>query len=345
MDKAIIPTDTTVRDLASLLEDHRVLFVQRDGLLAGSVTNGDFRRGISAGVSLGDSVVRLMNRSPVALHERDSYKTRLEAVRRLPPGLRYLPVLNERDEIVQIVSDKALMTLPNTAVLMAGGLGSRLSALTAATPKPMLSIGGKPILQLILEQFRRAGVSQFIISLNYKAGAIKEYFQDGSQFEVQIAYIEETERMGTAGCLGLLNEEPRKPFFVMNGDILTDLDPHDLLQHHQTAGAAATVCLHQYQIAVPYGVVQAEDGQIAAIEEKPKATYSINAGIYVLDPKCLALVPHGQFFDMTSLLQRILSAGLFLGAYPLPGFWIDIGNMEDFQRANHEYQNPLGDRL
>jgi len=342
MNKPIISTDTTVRDLADLLENYRVLFVQSEGVLAGTVTNGDFRRGIASGVSLTDSVVRLMNRSPQALRQDDSYKTRLEKVRRLPQGLRYLAVLNDRGEILEIVSDKALMSLPNTAILMAGGLGSRLNTLTARTPKPMLNIGGKPILQLILEQFRRAGVSRFIISLNYKAEVIKDYFQDGAQFDVQIRYLEETERMGTAGCLSLLDEPPTQPFFVMNGDILTDLDPHELLQHHQSVGAAATVCLHRYQTALPYGVVSIDQGRMKAVEEKPKTTYDINAGIYVLNAQCLSLIPRGQLFDMTSLLDRLLAENQVVGAYPLPGFWIDVGNLEDLQRANHEYQTAFG---
>jgi dTDP-glucose pyrophosphorylase/CBS domain-containing protein len=341
INKAIIPVTKTVRDLASLLEDHRVLFVQENGVLVGSVTNGDFRRGIASGIPLGESVTRLMNRSPLAVREEDGYKVRLEKVSRLPAGLRYLPVLKNNGEIVRIVSDKCLMTLPNIAVLMAGGLGSRLKALTASTPKPMLKIAGKPILQLILEQLHLAGVSRFVISVNFKAEVIKEYFQDGSSFDVQISYVEETERLGTAGCLSLLAPSPNESFFVMNGDILTDLDPHELLERHRAVGAAATVCLHQYQMSVPYGVLQAADGRIQAIEEKPKASYNINAGIYVMDPQCLTLVPAGQMFDMTSLVERILAKGLPVGAYPLPGFWIDVGNVEDFQRANDEYHDGV----
>jgi dTDP-glucose pyrophosphorylase len=338
----IVSAAVTVRELANLLESRPVLFVQQDGVLVGSVTNGDFRRGIAAGASLEDSIVRLMNRSPLTVREHDDYRTRLERVKRLPAGFRYLPVLNDRGEVLELVSDKALATLPNMAVIMAGGLGSRLRSLTQSMPKPMLRVGDKPVLQLIIEQFRRAGVSRFVLSVNYRAEVIKEYFKDGSDFEVAIEYLQETERLGTAGCLSLLPQVPTEPVFVMNGDVLTDLDPHDLLRHHRETGAAVTVCLHEHQFAIPYGVIRARDGRVQAIEEKPNVAYSISAGIYVLNPDCAALVPTGQYFDMPALLELVLKRGRALGAYQLRGSWIDIGDVEDFQRANHEYRDPLG---
>jgi hypothetical protein len=176
MKSTTIPAQLKIRELANLLENYSVVFVERDGMLVGSVTNGHFRRGIAGGASLDDSVERLMNPSPMSVHEGDDYRTRLEKVKRLPVGLRYLPVLNDRREILRIVSDKALTTLPNCAVIMAGGLGSRLKTLTENTPKPMLKVGDKPVLQLIIEQFRRAGVSRFLLSVNYRAELIKEYF-------------------------------------------------------------------------------------------------------------------------------------------------------------------------
>lgn len=345
MNSSVISTDLRVRDLANMLENYSVLFVQRGGILMGSVTNGDFRRGIASGASLDDPVDRLMNPSPLAIHEEDDYKTRLERVRRLPQGLRYLPVVNDRGEILQVVSDKALMVLPNVALIMAGGLGSRLKSLTASIPKPMLKIGDKPILQLIVEQLRRAGISCFLISVNYQAEIIKDYFKDGSEFEVQIEYLHETERLGTAGCLSLLKDVPDSPMLVMNGDVLTDINPHELLQYHQMTRAAATVCLHDYEFTIPYGVIRTEDDRVQSIDEKPRSTCRINAGIYAINPECMAMVPQGEYLDMTSLLERMLKRGLIVAAYPLRGYWIDIGNVEDFHRANHEYRDSLRNQL
>ncbi len=341
MKSSVVSADLKVRDLANLLENYHVLFVQREGVLVGSVTNGDFRRGIAAGASLEDNITQIMNRSPLTVRERDDYKTRLEHIKRLPQGLRYLPVLDDAGQILRIISDKALMTLPNLAVIMAGGLGSRLKSLTSTVPKPMLRIGDKPILQLILEQFRRAGISRFIVSVNYRAEVIKDYFGDGGEFDVGIEYIQETERMGTAGCLSLLDRLPEDPFLVINGDILTDVDPHELLQQHRATGTIATVCLHEYRMNVPYGVIRTQAHQVLAIEEKPSAVYRINAGIYALNPECIAWVPPKQHFDMPALLDAVLRRGLTVGAYPLTGYWVDIGNPEDFQRANHEYRDPL----
>lgn len=337
MSSSIIEVDTVVRDLALRLERHPILFVRSSGRLVGSITNGDFRRAIARGATLEDKAGAVMNTSPVTVRATDGYQRRLEKVQALPKGLRYLPVLDEASNILEVVSDRALMRIPNVAVIMAGGLGSRLKGLTANTPKPMLRVGDKPILQLIIEQFRRAGISRFIISVNFKAEIITEHFGDGSRYDVDISYLHETERMGTAGCLSLLQAVPEHPFFVMNGDVLTDIDPHEVLEGHTRSGASSTVCSYRYRIPVPYGVIDDEDGRVVRIREKPEAGFNINAGIYVLDPECVGLVPPKQFFDMTSLLERLLSTGRPVRAFALPGFWIDIGNVDDFQRANNEY--------
>ncbi len=342
MSSSIIEVHTTVRDLALQLERHAILFVQSSGRLVGSVTNGDFRRAIARGTSLEDKVDAVMNRAPVAVGANDGYLKRLEKVQTLPKGFRYLPVLDASSNILEIVSDRALMRIPNVAVVMAGGLGSRLKELTANIPKPMLRVGEKPILQLIVEQFRRAGISRFIISVNFKAEVITQYFGDGSRFDVEISYIHETERMGTAGCLSLLPSMPEQPFFLMNGDVLTDINPHDVLEKHNRSGASSTVCSYRYRFPVPYGVIDQEEGRVLRIREKPEAAFNINAGIYVLNPECIDLVPAKQFFDMPSLLENLISSGKPVASFGLPGFWIDIGNIDDFQRANKEY--PENDR-
>ena len=294
MTSRVISFATTVRELAILLESSQVLFVQRNNVLLGSVTNGDFRRGISAGVGLEESVEAIMNRSPVLVRETDDYNTRLCAISRLPKGLRFLPVLNANGEILEIVSDKALHRLPNRVVILAGGLGSRLKGLTEATPKPMLKVGDRPILQMIIEQFRRAGISHFYISVRYKAEAIKRYFRDGADFEVNIQYLDETEPLGTAGCLSLLSEPFKEPFFVMNSDVLTDVNFYELMEHHISSECAATVCLHTHQVSIPYGVAQIELGRLLRIIEKPTERFAVNAGIYVLSPQCLGLIAPGK---------------------------------------------------
>lgn len=337
MSSAIIEVDTAVRDLALQLERHPILFVRSSGRLVGSITNGDFRRAIARGTSLEDKADAVMNKSPVTVQSTDGYLQRLEKVQTLPKGLRYLPVVDASSNLLEVVSDRALMRIPNVAVIMAGGLGSRLKELTANTPKPMLRVGEKPILQLIVEKFRRAGISRFFISVNFKAEVIINHFGDGSRFDVDISYIHETERLGTAGCLSLLPSVPNEPFFVMNGDVLTDLNPHEVLERHTRSGASSTVCSYHYRFPVPYGIVDEVDGRVVKIREKPEAAFDINAGIYVLNPECVDFVPTKQFFDMPSLLDKLLSKGKPVGSFALPGYWIDIGNVDDFQRANREY--------
>ena len=342
MSSAIIEVDTAVRDLALQLERHPILFVRSSGRLVGSITNGDFRRAIARGISLEDKADAVMNKSPATVQSTDGYMRRLENVQTLPKGLRYLPVVDASSNLVEVVSDRALMRIPNVAVIMAGGLGSRLKELTANTPKPMLRVGEKPILQLIVEQFRRAGISRFFISVNFKAEVIINHFGDGSRFDVDISYIHETERLGTAGCLSLLPSVPKEPFFVMNGDVLTDINPHEVLEKHTRSGASSTVCSYRYRFPVPYGIIDEQEGRVVKIREKPEAAFDINAGIYVLNPDCVDLVPAKQFFDMPSLLDKLLSTGEPVAAFALPGFWIDIGNVDDFQRANKEY--PANDK-
>jgi dTDP-glucose pyrophosphorylase len=343
MSDSIIEVSAIVRDLALQLERHPILFVRSSGRLVGTITNGDFRRAIARGISLEAKADAVMNTSPVTVQSTDGYLQRLKKVQTLPKGLRYLPVLDASSNLLEVVSDRALMRIPNVAVIMAGGLGSRLKELTANTPKPMLRVGDKPILQLIIEQFRRAGISRFVLSVNFKAEVITNYFGDGSRFDVDISYVNETARLGTAGCLSLLQSVPDEPFFVMNGDVLTDINPHEALEKHTRTGASATVCSYAYRFPVPYGIIDDQDGRVVRIREKPEANFNINAGIYVLNPECVGLVPENQFFDMPSLLDKLLFAGKPVEAFALPGFWIDIGNIDDFQRANKEY--PAKDNL
>jgi dTDP-glucose pyrophosphorylase len=337
MKSSVIGLGTTVRELANMLEVCRVIFVQRHGLLVGSVTNGDFRRGIAAGASLDSSVERIMNPHPLAVRVEDGFKTRRDVIERLPEELRFLPVLNDKNQIVEIVSDKALIQLSNWAVLMAGGLGSRLKSLTSETPKPMLRIGEKPILLMIIEQLRRAGISRFVLSVGYKADVIENYFKDGGELDVEISYLREPERMGTAGCLSLLRAVPQEPFLVMNADVLADVDFHELLGQHSQSGCLATVCTWQHEYRIPYGVLQVVGGRVEGITEKPSLHHQIYAGICALAPQCVQFIPSHQAFEMPDLLQAIIRSGGTVATYPVKDFWIDIGSPEDFHRASHEF--------
>ena len=238
------------------------------------------------------------------------------------------------DELIKF-KDKS-----NQVVIMAGGRGMRLRPLTKNIPKPMLKVGNKPILQTIVEKFRESGYTNFVICVNYKSKIIKDHFGDGKKFGVKIDYIHEKTRMGTAGALSLFKKKPTEPFFVINGDLLTNLDFEKLLDFHQDHNSTATMCITEYNIESPYGEVKLDKENIISIEEKPKHRFFVNAGVYVLDPKCTNLIPK-KFFDMTSLFKKIIISKHKTISFPIGEFWLDIGRFNDFKKANLEYYSKF----
>jgi len=220
---------------------------------------------------------------------------------------------------------------------MAGGLGSRLRPLTEQTPKPMLMVGDKPILETLIKRFREQGFTRFVISLNYLGDQIRAHFGNGQDRGVEISYIEEKEPLGTAGALSMLPVKPKEPFLVMNGDILTLMNFESLLEFHHRNRSVATMCIREFGMEVPYGVVRLNKDNIVSIEEKPVQQFYVNAGIYVLNPETLDLVPKGTRVDMTSLFEKLVETGHPTLSYPIREYWMDIGKMEDYQRACTEY--------
>ncbi|MBF0127959.1 MAG: NTP transferase domain-containing protein, partial [Magnetococcales bacterium] len=219
----------------------------------------------------------------------------------------------------------------------AGGLGSRLAPLTDMIPKPLLKVGSKPILEVILESFIAYGFHRFFLSVNYRKEMIKEYFGDGSGWGVEIDYLEENGRLGTAGSLSLFKERPEKPFFVMNGDLLTRINFQHVLDFHLEHQSRATLCVRKVEQTVPYGVVRLDAHRLVTIEEKPVQEYFVNAGIYLLDPEVLSFIPGGQYFDMPTLFQNIIKRGETTAAFPFLDYWMDIGRMGDFRQACRDY--------
>jgi dTDP-glucose pyrophosphorylase len=312
------------------------LVVDDQQRLLGTVTDGDIRRGILRNVSLEDPVEKVMNTNPVVLKVSDSkskYKTFLQY------RLRQIPVVNEQNQVldIKLFGDFAAEEVDNWVVLMAGGLGTRLRPLTLTKPKPMLEIGGKPILETIIENFMEHGFSKFILSVNYKSEIIKHYFGDGSKLGVSIQYIDEHKRMGTAGSLSLLPEKPTKPFFVMNADLLTKVNFKQLLDFHYEHEAFATMCVRDYEFQVPYGVIKTHNQRLLSIEEKPVQRYFVNAGIYVLNPEVLEFIPSGAFFDMPQLFETIIQHGKEAAVFPIREYWMDIGHINDYEKANDDY--------
>ena len=316
------------------------LVVSADGRLVATVTDGDVRRGILRGVDLDGSVAQVMHTTPttVTLGAPDAETRQLIRARKL----HHVPVLDRDGRLVDLatVEDLFGVTPKDTrVVLMAGGLGKRLRPLTETVPKPMLPVGGKPLLEQIIGVFADQGFSRISISVNYRAEMVRDHFGDGSALGVDIDYVEEKQAMGTAGALSLLNERPDGPFIVMNGDLLVALQFSELLAYHGQKRAACTLVVRDYEYQVPYGVVRSDNGLMTGIEEKPVERFFVNGGIYVLSPDALDHLTPGEPLDMPDLLTRIVRAEGKVGVYPLRDYWRDIGRIDDLEAARSEFDS------
>ena len=319
------------------------LIVDNNKKLLGTVTDGDIRRGLLKGVSLEDQVSLVMHKNPFVAKMSESRDLILKKA--LEKKIYQIPIVDENGIVIGIEVIEELIKPKeknNKVILMVGGLGTRLRPLTEKVPKPLLKVGDKPILETIIENFKKYGFVNFILTINYKGEMIKDYFKDGSKFGVNIEYVEEKKRMGTAGSLSLLKERPKEPFFVMNGDLLTTLNYEHFLDYHISNNSIATMAVKEYEIQVPFGVVNLEDNRIVSIEEKPIHKFFVNAGIYVLSPECLDYIPKDEYFDMPSLFKKLIEDNKKTVSFPIREYWMDIGRLEEYERANREYWNYFG---
>jgi dTDP-glucose pyrophosphorylase/predicted transcriptional regulator len=340
----IQPTDPILTAIGTLNKTAAqiCLVVDANRRLLGTVTDGDIRRGILASVALDQQISRVMNQRPLltALPDTPAHALR-EKMRAL--CLRQAPILDVEGRVTGLVTledvvDLGIQRKANWVLVMAGGLGSRLHPLTKDVPKPLLKVGGRPILETILDTLVSQGFVRFFFSLNYRGEMIEEYFGDGSRWGVEITYLRETAPMGTAGPLGLLPETPRHPLVVVNGDLLTQTNFANLIDHHTGRGSSATMCVRKYEMEVPFGVVKLSDDDIRSIDEKPVHAFFVNAGIYVLEAATLRLVPQGEPLDMPELFRRAVEAGLHVRAFPIHEYWLDVGRPDDFERANQDFK-------
>jgi dTDP-glucose pyrophosphorylase len=341
-EQALVTPEMTLREALACIDrigSQMALVVDDRRRLLGTLSDGDARRGLLKGLSLADQVTAAMHRSPTVALSSETRHSILALMRQR--GLHQMPVVDSEGIVVgmEVVDD--FLNTPeraNWVVIMAGGLGKRLEQLTRDTPKPMLRVGTRPILETIMRSFADQGFRQFHIAVNYKAEQIEAHFGDGSELGVEIRYLREQERLGTAGALSLLPELPGQPLVVTNADLLTKEDFGVMVDRHVEAGAEATMAVRDYEMQVPFGVVRERDGRIEAIEEKPMQRFVVNAGMYVLSPEAVALVPRGRYYDMPTLFQQLVDAGRTTRCHPIAGYWLDIGRMGDYERANHDFE-------
>jgi dTDP-glucose pyrophosphorylase len=341
----IKPNDTIINTIRIIDQTagQIAIVVDEQLRLIGTVTDGDIRRGILSGISLDNDVSTIMNKHPSFVTTNDSHFKVVSIFQ--GKRLRQLPLVDSLMRVVDVYFVDQFLNLKqkdNLVVLMAGGLGTRLQPLTNEIPKPMLKVGTKPILETTLESFIEQGFHKFMFSINYKKEMIIDYFGDGSKWGVSIQYIHEEKRLGTAGALSLLPRKPEYPFIVMNGDILTKVNFSSLLEFHKETNACATMCVREFDYQVPYGVVNTDGHSLLGIEEKPVQHFFVNGGIYVLNPETVNFIPQNQFYDMPTLFEALIASNVDTSAFPIREYWMDIGRMVDYEKANGDFLEVFG---
>lgn len=340
--KILLKPDSTIKEALIVIDEGAMkiaLVADENEKLLGTLTDGDIRRGLLKGLSLSDSIESIYFKNPTVCSIEDSKEKILETAAQ--KKLYQIPIVDKEGRLVGIEEIDELLK-PSAknckVVLMAGGLGTRLRPLTENLPKPMLKVGDKPILETIIANFRKHGFRNIILSVNYKSEIIEDYFKDGREFGVNIEYVREEKRMGTAGALSLMREKLSEPFFVMNGDLLTNINFEYMMNHHKSNGAVATMGVREYDFQVPYGVINTEGLNIKGIQEKPLYRFFISGGVYILNPEVLGYIPKNEYFDMPSLFEKLIKENKKTVSFPIREYWLDIGRMEEFERAQIEYK-------
>jgi len=347
--KISLRVNSTIADALGVINSGAVkiaLVVDSDNKLLGTLSDGDIRRALLRKESLNETINGVYFKNPTTANKGSSKEDLLRSC--LINGITQVPIVDEDRKIIDLfIIDDGLQKKQheNHVVLMVGGLGTRLRPLTENTPKPMLKVGGKPILETIVKHFVDSSFTNITMCLGYKSNIIQDYFQDGSGFGANIDYIVEERRMGTAGALTLLKKRLDNPFFVMNGDLMTNVNFEKMLDFHLECNSKATMCVREYDIEVPYGVVNMDNEGIISIAEKPIHSFFVNAGIYLLEPDCIDLVPDNKFYDMPTLFEELIATKGKIVSFPLQEYWLDIGRISDYEKAELEYYNVFKEEL
>jgi dTDP-glucose pyrophosphorylase/CBS domain-containing protein len=348
LDRVTLAPAATARDAIRCLNLSTkgiVLVMEKDRRLLGTITDGDIRRVLLDKLSLEVTLGQILagksgssKREPVTAAKRSGVNEWLRLMRE--HTVQQLPLLDAEGGVVDLVTlldlEEAPKPKPVRAVIMAGGMGTRLMPLTENMPKPMLPIGDKPMLEHIISQLRDAGIRQVNLSTHHLSEQIKEHFQEGQEHDVRIDYLREPVPLGTAGSLRLI-DQPKETLLVVNGDILTTLDYRAMLAFHQKHQADLTVAVRLYDVKVPYGVVQVEETAVTGLIEKPTYTFAVNAGIYCLEPGACELIPLNCRFDMTELVEALIRKGRSVVSFPIHEYWVDVGQPDDYARAQRDF--------
>ena len=334
----ISPEKSALNALAILDSSNRtqrlVLVVDESDQLIGTVNDSDIRRGLLRGLKIEMPICQFMNRNYLSIKEGETCESIFKIAK--ANNISVIPILNDEGKILNIYSapeDNFYLKNDHPVLIMAGGRGTRLHPYTYNCPKPMIKVGGKPMLELIIKQYIESGFSNFYISVNYLKEQIISYFGDGKEFNISINYLEEDRPLGTAGSIGLIQDSIDKDLIITNADILTHFNPDKLLHYHTNQNASATIGARYIQTKLEYGVIEVSNMKLQALREKPVLNHLVNAGVYIVQPQVVNLIQQNEYLDMPDLLLRAKNSGLQVYVCPIHEEWIDVGRPESLKQA------------
>lgn len=335
--KVVVKPTSSIKSVLEVIDREalRVALVVNNKKLVGIVTDGDVRRGVLKGVVLTEAISKIMNNKPLSANANLATEE-LKSIMQQRQILS-LPLVDDEGCLVGLKTLYDTLNVEkreNPVFIMAGGFGTRLRPLTDNCPKPMLKVGGKPMLETLINCFKSHGFYKFYISTHYLPEVIMDYFGDGSEYDIEITYVHEEKPLGTGGALSLLPHSlPKEPLIMINGDILTNVDFAKILDFHVKQKSDATMCVRDYEIKVPFGVIEGDGYEITDIVEKPTYRYFVNAGIYIISRDIITSLPSKEYLDMPTLFERKQQAGFKTLKFPIHEYWLDVGRHDDFKKA------------
>jgi len=325
-----------LKRLDHLASDAVLFLIDEEGRLLGSLTDGDVRRCLIKGISIDENIEKFVNKKPRFINKSNYTIQEINSIRN--QDISIIPVLNSNMEVINILNFKKLKSyLPLDAVIMAGGRGNRLRPLTDEIPKPLLKVGDKTIIEHNLNRLMEYGIDDFWISLHYLGEQIEKFLGDGLEKNVEINYIYEKKPLGTIGSIKEIKSLVHNYILIANSDILTNLDYEDFFIDFLEKKADISVLSVPYKVEIPYAVIETSNGLIHSFKEKPSYTYYSNGGIYIMKREIIGHIPNNNFFNATDLIELLIKNGNKVITYPMRGYWLDIGNPEDYEKANQDY--------
>ena len=324
--------------LNDLSQDAILFVVDENNKLIGSLTDGDVRRGLLNDFTVESKIDEIIQSNPKFIRKGDYDIQKIIEYRE--KDYRLIPVLDENDIVINVINFRYIKSyLPIDAVIMAGGRGQRLQPLTDATPKPLLKVGDKPIMEHNLNRLAMYGIDDFWVSIKYLGEQIEAYFGAGKQKNINIEYVWENEPLGTIGAVALISNFQHDYVLVTNSDLLTDIDYEQFFLEFIKQDADLAVLTIPYQVAIPYAILETEKGEVKSFKEKPTYTYYSNGGIYLMKKEMTHLIPHNKFYNATDLMEDLIQQNKKIISFPFSGYWLDVGKHEDFEKAQTDINN------